>query len=427
MLTKEQQIFFRSEVLSNLDIEKIDELQSERNLLVNELVQIVNRVASKSGTYLTSADTLVMAEIVADEIEGYGPLRDLMADDTVNDILVNGPNDIWVERAGILEKTNKEFVSNEQLTDIAKRLVSRVGRRIDDGSPLVDSRLPDGSRLNVVIAPIALDGTSISIRKFSKNKKTLQELVNFGSMTREMANFLIIASRSRVNIIVSGGTGSGKTTLLNALSNYISHTERVITLEDTAELRLEQPHVVRLETRLAGVERTGEVSMQDLVINALRMRPERIIVGECRGAEAFQMLQAMNTGHDGSMSTLHANSPRDATSRLESMVMMSNASLPLEAIRRNIASAVNIIVQASRLNDGSRKIMNITEIMGMENGQIVLQDIFSYKASKYRDKNGKIVGEFVNHGLLTRSVVYQNAQVFNLSAELQSIFGDVQQ
>ena len=427
MLTKEQQIFFRSEVLSNLDIEKIDELQSERNLLVNELVQIVNRVASKSGTYLTSADTLVMAEIVADEIEGYGPLRDLMADDTVNDILVNGPNDIWVERAGILEKTNKEFVSNEQLTDIAKRLVSRVGRRIDDGSPLVDSRLPDGSRLNVVIAPIALDGTSVSIRKFSKNKKTLQELVNFGSMTREMANFLIIASRSRVNIIVSGGTGSGKTTLLNALSNYISHTERVITLEDTAELRLEQPHVVRLETRLAGVERTGEVSMQDLVINALRMRPERIIVGECRGAEAFQMLQAMNTGHDGSMSTLHANSPRDATSRLESMVMMSNASLPLEAIRRNIASAVNIIVQASRLNDGSRKIMNITEIMGMENGQIVLQDIFSYKASKYRDKNGKIVGEFVNHGLLTRSVVYQNAQVFNLSAELQSIFGDVQQ
>ncbi|MBN6075266.1 CpaF family protein [Aggregatibacter actinomycetemcomitans] len=425
MLTKEQQIFFRTEVLSNLDIEKIDGLQTERNLLINELVQIVNRAANKSGTYLTATDALVMAGIVADEIEGYGPLRDLMADDTVNDILVNGPDDIWVERAGILQKTDKNFVSNEQLTDIAKRLVARVGRRIDDGSPLVDSRLPDGSRLNVVIAPIALDGTSISIRKFSKNKKTLQELVNFGSMTREMANFLIIAARSRVNIIVSGGTGSGKTTLLNALSNYISHTERVITLEDTAELRLEQPHVVRLETRLAGVEHTGEVTMQDLVINALRMRPERIIVGECRGGEAFQMLQAMNTGHDGSMSTLHANSPRDATSRLESMVMMSNASLPLEAIRRNIASAVNIIVQASRLNDGTRKIMNITEIMGMENGQIVLQDIFSYKASKYRDKDGKILGEFVNHGLLTRSVVYQNAQVFNLSAELQGIFGEV--
>lgn len=423
MLTREQQIFFRSELLSNLNIEKLDEIQSERDKLIDELVQVVYRVASASNTYITSADAVFMAEIVADEIGGYGPIRELMEDDTVNDILVNGPDDVWIERAGILEKTEKYFVNNEQLTDIAKRMVARVGRRIDDSSPLVDSRLPDGSRLNVVIHPIALDGTSISIRKFSKNKKSLQELVNFGSMTREMANFLIIAARSRVNIIVSGGTGSGKTTLLNALSNYISHSERVVTLEDTAELRLEQPHVVRLETRLAGVERTGEITMQDLVINALRMRPERIIVGECRGAEAFQMLQAMNTGHDGSMSTLHANSPRDATARLESMIMMANASLPLEAIRRNIASAVNIIIQASRLNDGSRKIVNITELMGMENGQIVLQDIFSYQPSKYRDNNGKILGEFISHGLLTRSIVYQNAQVFNLSNELQSIFG----
>ena len=423
MLTKEQQIFFRSELLSNLNIEKLDEIQSERDKLIDELVQVVYRVASASNTYITSADAVFMAEMVADEIGGYGPIRELMEDDTVNDILVNGPDDVWIERAGILEKTEKYFVNNEQLTDIAKRMVARVGRRIDDGSPLVDSRLPDGSRLNVVIPPIALDGTSISIRKFSKNKKSLQELVNFGSMTREMANFLIIAARSRVNIIVSGGTGSGKTTLLNALSNYISHSERVVTLEDTAELRLEQPHVVRLETRLAGGERTGEITMQDLVINALRMRPERIIVGECRGAEAFQMLQAMNTGHDGSMSTLHANSPRDATARLESMIMMANASLPLEAIRRNIASAVNIIIQASRLNDGSRKIVNITELMGMENGQIVLQDIFSYQPSKYRDNNGKILGEFISHGLLTRSIVYQNAQVFNLSNELQSIFG----
>ncbi|OOF77491.1 CpaF family protein [Rodentibacter caecimuris] len=422
MLNKEQQSFLRSEVLSNLDIEKIDEIQHERDKLINELVQIVNQVMATHNMYITSSDIMMIAGMIADEIEGYGPLRDLMNDDGVNDILVNGPNNIWVERSGILEKTDKVFIDNGQLTDIARRLVARVGRRIDDGSPLVDSRLPDGSRLNVVIPPIALDGTSISIRKFSKEKKTLQELVNYGSMTLDMANFLIIAARSRINIIVSGGTGSGKTTLLNALSNYISHQERVITLEDTAELRLNQPHVVRLETRLAGVEHTGEVTMQDLVINALRMRPERIIVGECRGAEAFQMLQAMNTGHDGSMSTLHANSPRDALARLESMVMMSNASLPLEAIRRNISSAVNIIVQASRLNDGSRKIMNITELMGMENGQIILQDIFSYKPSKYRDANGKIIGEFVSHGLLTRSIVYQNAQVFNLSEQLQSIF-----
>ncbi|MDU8924172.1 CpaF family protein [Pasteurellaceae bacterium LIM206] len=422
MLTKEQQIFFRNELLSNLDIEKLDQIQSERDKLIDELTQIVYQVASSNNLYITSTDANFMASVIADEIDGYGPLRELMADETVNDILVNGPDDIWIERAGILEKTERTFINNEQLTDIAKRLVARVGRRIDDSSPLVDSRLPDGSRLNVVVPPIALDGTSISIRKFTKSKKSLQELVNFGSMSREMANFLIIAARSRVNIIVSGGTGSGKTTLLNALSNYISPQERVITLEDTAELRLEQPHVVRLETRLAGVEHTGAITMQDLVINSLRMRPERIIVGECRGAEAFQMLQAMNTGHDGSMSTLHANSPRDATARLESMVMMSNASLPLEAIRRNIASAVNIIVQASRLNDGSRKIMNITELMGMENGQIVLQDIFSYKPSQYRDKEGKIMGEFVSHGLLARSVVAQNAQIFNLSSELQSIF-----
>ncbi|WGE76283.1 CpaF family protein [Actinobacillus equuli] len=422
MLTKEQQIFFRTELLSNLDVEKLDEIQNERNKLIEELTQSLYRIANANAIYLTPADATYMAGLVADEIDGYGPIRELMEDETVNDILVNGPDNIWIERTGILEKTNRTFINNEQLTDIAKRLVARVGRRIDEGMPLVDSRLPDGSRLNVVIQPIALDGTSISIRKFSKSKKSLQDLVNFGSMTLDMANFLIIAARSRVNIIVSGGTGSGKTTLLNALSNYISPTERVLTLEDTAELRLEQPHVVRLETRLAGVEKTGEISMQDLVINALRMRPERIIVGECRGAEAFQMLQAMNTGHDGSMSTLHANSPRDATARLESMVMMSNASLPLEAIRRNISSAVNIIIQASRLNDGSRKVTNITEILGMENGQIVLQDIFSFEPSKYRDENNKIIGKFINHGLLTRSVVYQNAQMFNLSNELQNIF-----
>ncbi|MDH2927799.1 CpaF family protein [Lonepinella koalarum] len=426
MLTKKQQVFFRNELLSNLDIEKLDQIQDERDKVIDELMQIVYQVSDVHHLYITSVDARFMAEIIADEIDGYGPMRELMADDTVNDILVNGPNDIWIERAGLLEKTDKSFIDNDQLTDIAKRLVARVGRRIDDSSPLVDSRLPDGSRLNVVVQPIALDGTSISIRKFSKSKKSLQELVNFGSMSREMANFLIIAARSRVNIIVSGGTGSGKTTLLNALSNYISPQERVITLEDTAELRLEQPHVVRLETRLAGVEHTGEITMQDLVINALRMRPERIIVGECRGGEAFQMLQAMNTGHDGSMSTLHANSPRDALARLESMVMMSNASLPLEAIRRNIASAVNIIIQATRLNDGSRKIVNITEIMGMENGQIILQDIFNFEPSQYRDKDGKIIGKFICHGLLKRSIVAQNAQIFNLSSELAGIFGEME-
>ena len=416
------QIFFRDHLLKGIDIDKLDTLLDDREQLITQLLADISRVSAENQVPVNMVNARIIANDIADEIGGYGPLRELMEDETVNDILVNGPDNIWVERFGVLEKTNKRFINNEQLTDIAKRLVAKVGRRIDNSMPLVDSRLPDGSRLNVVIAPIALDGTSMSIRKFSKSKKSLEELVGFGSMTLEMANFLIIAARSRINIIVSGGTGSGKTTLLNALSSYISPSERVLTLEDTAELRLEQPHVVRLETRLAGVEHTGEVNMQDLVINALRMRPERIIVGECRGAEAFQMLQAMNTGHDGSMSTMHANTPRDVTARLESMVMMSSAQLPLEAIRRQISSAVNLIIQVSRLNDGSRKVTNITELMGMESGQIVMQDIFSYKASKERDARGKIVGEFINHGLSSRSIVAENAKVFNLSNELQKIF-----
>ncbi len=422
MLTLDEKIEFREGILSNLEVNKLDQLKEDREKLLNELIQVAYQVAAKIDRYLTAGDATMMAEIVTDEILGYGPLRTLMEDDSVSDILVNGPNDVWVERKGLLEKTDKNFINNEQLTEIARRLVATVGRRIDSGSPLVDSRLPDGSRLNVVIPPIALDGTSISIRKFSKNKKNLQELVGFGAMSVEMANFLIIAARCRVNIVVSGGTGSGKTTLLNALSDYISPQERVITMEDTAELNLGQPHVVRLETRIAGVENTGAITMRDLVINALRMRPERIIVGECRGPEAFQMLQAMNTGHDGSMTTLHANTPRDAISRIEAMVMMASAGLPLEAIRRNISSAVNIIVQASRLNDGSRKVMNITEIMGMENGQVVLQDIFTFEATRERTKEGKIVGEFVNHGILSHSCVFEKAQMFNLGSELRSIF-----
>ncbi|OOH89010.1 pilus assembly protein CpaF [Pasteurellaceae bacterium 15-036681] len=426
MLDMKTRAFFREQLLKNINIDTLDELIDDREQLITLLQQDISRISAENRIPVNLADSRMMSEDAVDEIGGYGPIRELMEDDTVNDILVNGPDDIWVERFGILEKTNKRFINNAQLTDIAKRLVAKVGRRIDESMPLVDSRLPDGSRLNVVVAPIALDGTSMSIRKFSKSKRSLQELVDFGSMTLEMANFLIIAARSRINIIISGGTGSGKTTLLNALSSYISPDERILTLEDTAELRLAQPHVVRLETRLAGVEHTGEINMQDLVINALRMRPERIIVGECRGAEAFQMLQAMNTGHDGSMSTLHANSPRDATARLESMVMMASASLPLEAIRRNIASAVNIIIQVSRLNDGSRKIMNITELMGMETGQIVMQDIFSYKPNKYRDANGKITGEFICHGLNSYSIVAQNANVFNLSDELKQIFGEQQ-
>ena len=347
-------VYFRQEVLKNIDLEQIDSIKENRSELLNEVNSVIRSVVNDNRTenYLSAPERQELCELVVDEITGYGPLRELMEDDSISDILVNGPNRIFVERKGRLELSEKQFINNEQLTDIARRLVGKVGRRIDDSQPLVDARMPDGSRLNVVISPISIDGTSMSIRKFGKGNITLGELIKFGSMNEIMANFLVIASRCRVNIIVSGGTGSGKTTLLNAMSQYIEESERVLTLEDAAELRLQQTHVLRLETRLAGSENQGQINMRNLVINSLRMRPDRIIIGECRGAEAFEMLQAMNTGHDGSMSTLHANNPRDAIARLESMVMMANAALPLIAIRRNMSTAVNIVVQASRLHDG---------------------------------------------------------------------------
>lgn len=417
-------LLLREQVLKNVDLERIDVLKTDREALIREISDVLQPLVAESGQYLAVRDSHELCELIADEISGYGPLRELMEDETISDILVNGPNRIFVERFGRLELSEKTFVSDVQLTDIARRLVARVGRRIDDSQPLVDARMPDGSRLNVVISPVSLDGAAISIRKFGKGKKTLADLIEFGSMNEMMGNFLVIASRCRVNIIVSGGTGSGKTTLLNAMSQYIGEDERVLTLEDAAELRLQQPHVVRLETRMAGSENQGQVTMRNLVVNALRMRPDRIIVGECRGEEAFEMLQAMNTGHDGSMSTLHANSPRDAVARLESMVMMSSAALPLTAIRRNIASAVNLIVQVSRLPDGSRKVMNITEVMGMEGDNIVLQDIFTYAAQAERNENGRIVGSFTSQGLLQRSAIYRQALVHELLEPLKQLFGN---
>ena len=416
-------LLLREQVLKNVDLERIDVLKTDREALVREINDVLQPLVTESGQYLAARDSHELCELIADEISGYGPLRELMEDETISDILVNGPERIFVERFGRLELSDKTFVSDVQLTDIARRLVARVGRRIDDSQPLVDARMPDGSRLNVVISPVSLDGAAISIRKFGKGKKTLADLIEFGSMNEMMGNFLVIASRCRVNIIVSGGTGSGKTTLLNAMSQYIGEDERVLTLEDAAELRLQQPHVVRLEAGMAGSENQGQVTMRNLVVNALRMRPDRIIVGGCRGEEAFEMLQAMNTGHDGSMSTLHANSPRDAVARLESMVMMSSAALPLTAIRRNIASAVNLIVQVSRLPDGSRKVMNITEVMGMEGDNIVLQDIFTYAAQAERNENGKIVGSFTSQGLLQRSVIYRQALVHELLEPLKQLFG----
>lgn len=417
-------LYFREQVLKNIDLERIDELKNQREALLREVNDAIQRVMNNTGQYLSSRVCSCLSELIADEITGYGPLRELMEDESVSDILVNGPDRIFVERAGKLELVDKRFISNEQLIDIARRLVARVGRRVDDSQPLVDARMPDGSRLNVVIAPVALDGASISIRKFGSGQRTLANLIEYGSMNEMMANFLVIASRCRVNIIVSGGTGSGKTTLLNAMSHYIDEGERVLTLEDAAELRLQQPHVVRLETRMAGAENQGQITMRHLVVNALRMRPDRIIIGECRGEEAFEMLQAMNTGHDGSMSTLHANSPRDALARLESMVMMSSAALPLAAIRRNIVSAIHIIVQVSRLPDGSRKVINITEVMGMEGDNIILQDIFSYSAQAERTETGDIQGNFTSCGLLQRSAVYQKAIIHDMQESLKQLFGN---
>ncbi|EKO1371927.1 CpaF family protein, partial [Salmonella enterica] len=389
-LNVELQEQYRTKILQNIDLNLVEKIKEDRDLLINEMLRVIETLLEKERTFLSVSDQRDVAEIMADEISGEGPLRPLLEDESVTDILVNGPENIYIERYGKLERSPYRFINNEQLTDIAKRMVQRVGRRLDESSPLVDARLKDGSRLNVVIPPVALDGTSVSIRKFSKSRLDFNRLIESGAMNTAIANFLIIAARCRVSIIISGGTGSGKTTLLNALSQYIADDERIVTLEDAAELRLMQPHVLRMETRLAGIENTGRVTMRDLLVNSLRMRPDRIIVGECRGEEAFEMLQAMNTGHDGSMSTLHANSPRDAISRLENMVMMAGMNMPVESIRRNIASAINIIIQVSRLNDGTRKIMNISEVMGIEGDCIILQDIFSFKAQAHRDENGKI-------------------------------------
>ncbi|WP_016671763.1 CpaF family protein, partial [Yersinia pestis] len=293
------QELMRERMLANIDINKVELLVGDRNKLIGLLSQTFDDLFNNNEYNLTTQAQKYIIEMIADEITGFGPLRELMEDDSISDIMVNGPERIFIERYGLLKLTDRRFVNNTQLTDIAKRLMQKVNRRIDEGRPLADARLIDGSRINVAISPIALDGTALSIRKFSKNKRRLEDLVDMGAMSSDMANFLIIAASCRVNIIISGGTGSGKTTLLNALSKYISEDERVITLEDAAELNLEQPHVVRMETRLAGLENTGQITMRDLVINSLRMRPDRIIIGECRGEETFEMLQAMNTGHNG--------------------------------------------------------------------------------------------------------------------------------
>ncbi|WP_439147803.1 CpaF family protein [Vibrio sp.] len=416
---KEIYIQLRDEIFDALDAATLVEISNQE--LEEQLKDSVNILIDKKQLQVSSLKRVDLVKALFDELKGLGPLQALVDNDDISDIMINGPSDIFIEINGKVEQSPIQFVNEKQLNTIAKRIASNVGRRIDESKPLCDARLMDGSRVNIVIPPLAIDGTSISIRKFKEQKIRLENLAEFGAMSVEMAKLLSIASHCKCNILISGGTGSGKTTLLNALSGFIGETERIVTIEDAAELQLQKPHIVRLETRQASVEGTGEITARDLVINALRMRPDRIIVGECRGGEAFEMLQAMNTGHDGSMSTLHANTPRDAIARTESMVMMATASLPLSAIRRTIVSAVDLIVQVKRLHDGSRKVMYISEIIGMEGDSVVMEDIFRYEASS-DFKDGKMVGEFRSAGLSTRSVIYERAKFFGLEQAVKEVF-----
>lgn len=334
---------------------------------------------------------------IIQEAKGYGPLDPLLEDPTISDILVNGPKSVFIEKSGKLYKTNVTFKDNQHLRNIIERIVSKVGRRIDEKSPMVDARLTDGSRVNAIIPPLALDGPSLSIRKFKQDAGDLESLLRWGALTKEIAETLSIAVKASLNIVISGGTGAGKTTLLNSLSAQIPNDERIITIEDSAELALQQEHIVRLETRPANIEGTGQIGARELVINALRMRPDRIIIGECRGAETLDMLQAMNTGHDGSLTTLHANSPRDALSRLETMSMYSGIELPEKNIKSQIASAIDLILQVNRLQDGSRKITSVSEITGMEGNVISMQEIFAFEQTGF--ENSKIQGCHISTGI----------------------------
>lgn len=412
----------RTRIFDVIDAEALTTLTP--NQLQEQLGQAVDLLISQQRLPVPRLVRNEFVDNLRNELIGLGPIQPLMDDDSITDIMVNGPDHVFIERNGLVEHSDISFVDEQQVLEIAKRIASRVGRRVDESVPMCDARLADGSRVNIVTEPVAIDGTSISIRKFKKQKLGLEDMAQNGSMSPQMAQLLAIAARCRLNVVISGGTGSGKTTLLNALSHYISTKERIITIEDAAELQLQQPHVVRLETRTAGIEGGGAIGQRQLVINSLRMRPDRVIVGECRGPEAFEMLQAMNTGHDGSMTTLHANSPRDAVSRIESMVMMATSSLPLDAIRRTIVSAVDLIVQISRLHDGSRRLMSISEVVGIEGQSVVLEEIFRFQPDSIQSE-GKVIGRYMTSGLMQRSVLVEKASFFGLQDELNQIFGRV--
>ncbi|MGQ9687873.1 MAG: CpaF family protein [Desulfobaccales bacterium] len=387
-------IHFR--LLNLLDLSRLSE--AEENLLFEDLRRGIEIILAEEGLALTLPERERLCKEIRDELMGYGPLEPLLKDPTINDILVNGYNQVFVERRGKLERTSVRFTDNAHLLKIIEKIASGVGRRVDESCPMVDARLPDGSRVNAIIPPLALDGPSLSIRKFAKDPIRVQHLLEFGSITAEIAQVMEGMVKARLNILISGGTGTGKTTFLNVMSSFIPNDERIITIEDSAELQLQQEHVVRLETRPPNLEGMGEITQRDLVRNALRMRPERIILGEVRQGEALDMLQAMNTGHDGSLATIHANSPRDALTRLETMVSMAGLNIPDRAIRHQIASAIDVVIQLARLSDGSRKMMGLHEIVGMEGDMITMQEIFAYKMMGLTDDR-KVKGRFVTTGI----------------------------
>jgi len=403
-------------ILERMDVAAAAEMP--RAAFEAELTGWVKELLAESKIQLNFAEQRELVEVLIADMLGLGPLEPLLADETITDIMVNGPRQVYVERRGKLELTDVKFNNDHHLMNICTKIVTRIGRRIDESRPLVDARLADGSRVNIIIPPLALDGGSISIRKFSKKSITLDIMAQNGNISPQMATLLKIAARVRLNILISGGTGSGKTTLLNALSRMIDNGERTVTIEDAAELQLQQPHVVRLETRSANLEGTGEITMRDLLKNALRMRPDRIIIGECRGEEALDMLQAMNTGHDGSMSTIHANNPREALTRLENMIGMAGINLPSKAVRTQIASAVHLIAQVNRMRDGTRRVTALTEVVGMEGDIITTQDLFTFQFQG-EGSDGKLIGTFKSGGV--RPGFLPRAEYFGLDKTLMEV------
>ncbi len=406
------------ELLKQMDLRKV--MQTAPDVLLAEIEQFIIRYAEDKHILIGYVDQKRMASDIVNDMIGLGPLQQLMGDQSISDIMINGPNTVYVERRGRIEKTNVKFRSNQHLLQIAQRIANQSGRRVDESSPLLDARLKDGSRVNVVIPPVALDGVSVSIRRFSDKGITLADMIASGSVSQQICDFLSIISKCRMNVIVSGGTGSGKTTMLNALSQLIDPGERIVTIEDSAELRLKQPHVVRLESRPANIEGQGRITIRDLVQNALRMRPDRIIVGECRGGETFDMLQAMNTGHDGSMSTIHANNADEALNRLENMVLMSGFELPTTVIKGYIAGAVEIIIQTARMRDGVRRISEIVEITGYNGTVINTKPLFKFIPLD-TDSEGKIIGEFKFSGQMPDLI--EKVEYLGLGDELRRSLG----